>query len=616
MEMYLTKSDFVAAQTCPTKLHYRKHLYPRNDEDNEFLKMLAEGGYIVGKMAQLLHPDGIEITGTVEEAIATTETLLSAHENITLFEAAIAVNHQLVRVDILIKNGDDFRIIEVKSKSFNSDDMRKAHSKGKPYWLKTEYRPYLEDVGFQKTVLQQRYPNATIHSALMLPDTAKETQLDGVVGWFDVQTSRTTSGRRIVAVSFTGSEEQLEALRNDHVLEVIAVDQYIDPMLEKIREQAETYVESILADERIATQITCHCNKCEYKLSDDDSASSGFQECWGDLAAPNPHILDLAQLGNFNKAGTGKIGWIDALILESKTSLLDVLESYLYTGGAPAYNGRPFYQRTMNEEFLLEGFATAISKVEYPLHFIDFETYTSSIPPHAGMHPYDKVMFQWSCHTIETAGAEPVHKGWLSTDGNYPNVNFATSLRAHIGDTGTVLTWSPYENTQLKTLLYMFKQLEDRGMVGWLETIVNLKNGRISRQLDMHDLANKFYFHPRMGGRTSIKVTLPAALLSTTSERVKRWLKAEGLYAVDDQHLIIDPYQLLPEPDVAINGKTLKVAEGGGAMRAYQDMVYGAGREDAAVKKEYSSALERYCRLDTLAMVIVWEHWKSLVPGC
>ena len=55
MDAVLTKSDFIAAKACAKKLHYRKLKYPVSDEGSEFREMLAQGGHLLGKIAQLLH---------------------------------------------------------------------------------------------------------------------------------------------------------------------------------------------------------------------------------------------------------------------------------------------------------------------------------------------------------------------------------------------------------------------------------------------------------------------------------------------------------------------------------------------------------------------------------
>ncbi len=41
--MYLSKSDFKIAQTCPTKLFYKKRGHPSVKDDDEYLALLAEG---------------------------------------------------------------------------------------------------------------------------------------------------------------------------------------------------------------------------------------------------------------------------------------------------------------------------------------------------------------------------------------------------------------------------------------------------------------------------------------------------------------------------------------------------------------------------------------------
>ena len=45
-------------------------------------------------------------------------------------------------------------------------------------------------------------------------------------------------------------------------------------------------------------------------------------------------------------------------------------------------------------------------------------------------------------------------------------------------------------------------------------------------------------------------------------------------------------------------------------MRAYEDLMFGLSRGDIQAKKDISEALKRYCKLDTLSMVIIWEHWN------
>jgi hypothetical protein len=59
---YLTKTRFKLAVQCPTKLFYvnKPHSYRNAMDEDSFLAMLAEGGYQVGELAKLMHPQGVE----------------------------------------------------------------------------------------------------------------------------------------------------------------------------------------------------------------------------------------------------------------------------------------------------------------------------------------------------------------------------------------------------------------------------------------------------------------------------------------------------------------------------------------------------------------------------
>ncbi|MFZ9718986.1 MAG: hypothetical protein ACO3BD_06480, partial [Chitinophagaceae bacterium] len=152
MPKYLSKSDFQLASSCPKKLSYKKEFYPTANDTNEYMQLLAQGGYVIGKMATLLYPEGIEIDGNTQECIARTREYLQ-REEVVLFEPAIVHEQKLVRVDILVKKKNHFHLIEVKAKSHNTeDDESKAKAK-----LKT----YIEDVAYQYTVLKAAFPEAT-----------------------------------------------------------------------------------------------------------------------------------------------------------------------------------------------------------------------------------------------------------------------------------------------------------------------------------------------------------------------------------------------------------------------------------------------------------------------
>ena len=581
MDPHLTKTEFLIGRDCPAKLHYARHRFPSTADEDEYLTLLADGGYMVEELARLQCPGGVEMPQDTDRAAARTVTALAAPSAV-LFQAAVLAEGLLARIDILEKDGGAFRIVEVKSKSYDS-------SVGPAILGKPDWRRYLEDTAFQKYVLSLAYPGAAIETYLLMPDIAKRCPVEGLIGMFRI-------GGREAGSRFTGDPE---LARRADILTRVPVDRLVDPLIPEIVPWIEKFIEAIRSDRRIEEPIGARCRGCEYTLTDGDHPESGFRGCWGYLADPEPHILSLAHLGNFNRRGE-----IDSLIAMGKTSLYDVPAALV----AGKFDNRAYYQVTRSREVFLEPAAKLVREVEYPLYFLDFETSQMAVPYHAGMRPYRNVLFQWSCHVVDAPGAEPRHEEWIGDAGYCPNVRFGESLAELIGPTGTVMAWSPYEAAQLRYLAEFIREndLHAPGLSDWIGTV-------LPRIFDMHELAKKYFYHPAMGGRTSIKVVLPAVLSAGGKVSIRRMLEGAGLYRVDDTGMIADPYSLLPKTELIGAADTVK--DGTGAMRAYQDMIYGRGAEDPEVRDAYRAALLRYCMLDTLAMVIIWEYWRALASG-
>jgi hypothetical protein len=188
----LSKSRFKLALQCPTKLFYTgKTEYENADAMDSFLEALAEGGYQVGELAKCYYPGGhmIEELG-YELPLQKTNELLK-QENVVIYEAAIQYKDFFVRVDVLEKKGDLIRMIEVKSKSFrgnDADDFLDANG-----FLSGGWAAYLEDVAFQKYVVQKAFPQWKVKAFLMLADKNKQATVNGLNQKF--QLSRDADGR-------------------------------------------------------------------------------------------------------------------------------------------------------------------------------------------------------------------------------------------------------------------------------------------------------------------------------------------------------------------------------------------------------------------------------------
>ena len=119
-----------------------------------------------------------------------------------------------------------------------------------------------------------------------------------------------------------------------------------------------------------------------------------------------------------------------------------------------------------------------------------------------------------------------------------------------------------------------------------------------------------------MKGKLSLKAVMPAVWQSNPS------LHSHPVFlqysSRDAGGSIVDPYLTLPQlPFADARGEVDEVVtEGSGAMRAYQEMLYGLATYDEAVKEKWKSLLLQYCKLDTAAMVIVWLHWEAALTDC
>ena len=122
------------------------------------------------------------------------------------------------------------------------------------------------------------------------------------------------------------------------------------------------------------------------------------------------------------------------------------------------------------------------------------------------------------------------------------------------------------------------------------------------------------YFHPYMKGRSSIKKTLPAVWNYHPQLHEVPWFKK--YFRKDSAGEIMDPYQTLKflfaaksaESELAERELAEVVAEGSAAMKAYFDMQYG----DPDKRDEIKNQLLEYCKLDTMAMVIIWYYWSGI----
>jgi hypothetical protein len=390
----------------------------------------------------------------------------------------------------------------------------------------------------------------------------------------------------------------------DHQLGFIDAAAEVKELMPNVSAAADEFAKSLRTTPilRINSDIGKKCKGCEYRISPEDGSKDGFKECWGGLAKSEPHVLDLYRVDSL---GGKKNDVVAAMSKAGKAHLNDVNESDLQ--GAYASRQRLQIECTRNNrEFISPQLGGLLTNHPYPLHFIDFEVSRAAISYRTGMRAYELAAFQWSCETIPTPKAEIVHKEWINSEDAVPNFAFARSLRAHIGNSGTVYIWSPFE---ISTLREIRKQMlhygeNDPDLAAWLDEITVKENPRI---VDLYALAKDHYFHPALKSSLSIKDVLAAAWATNQDLRLNPLFKKYDKR--DEDGIVMAPYKTLPP--LPIGEKEEVVNEGTGAMRVYQEMTFGRAKGDTALLESYKTLLLQYCELDTKAMVFIWMHWQQ-----
>lgn len=633
MARYLTKSRFKMAVECPRKLFYegKSELYRDTRQGNSFLQALADGGFQVGELAKHLYPGGIEIKARGnEEALADTAELLK-RDTVTLFEPAIGFGRLLVRVDVLVKNGNSIKIVEVKAKSIRSDDLQIEGKKG----LKSKFRPYIEDIAFQKFVVQSALPECRVTSYLLMPDKAQVAAFDRMNQLFKIERR---GGQSLVKTDDRVSEVTAE----NSLLYEFNVDHYI-ALVENhglkfpggtggMRVIAALWAEAYAADRALPPSIGAHCMNCEFRANRGDTLRSGFHECWKeangwtDDQVYEPTLLELWNFRGKQKlmdTGARRLSDVtqeDLHYTEDEIGLSTSVRQWLQVDGLPS--------EAKSVGFMIDRpyLAKQMRSWRFPLHFIDFETSTVALPFHVGMRPYESVAFQFSHHVIEGDGSlRHADQFLMAKPGVFPNYNFVRALKQALErDNGSVFMWASHENTILSHIREQIRTRSDAPedkaeLISFIDTLT--KGGK--RQLvDLRIVALKGYFHPATKGSNSIKAVLPAVLASTPllRERYSQPIygSENGIPSLNFRQMIWwtenevgsveDPYKKLKEPLVFSDSDDIDVAEGGEASMAYCRLQYETLSAETRVNLE--ERLLRYCELDTLAMAMIVQAWE------
>lgn len=654
MPRYLTKSRFKLALDCPAKLFYTgKTQYPDTKKDDAFLAALAEGGFQVGALAKCYYPEGMEIHERGYDIPLQKTLELLKQEDVVIFEAAFKYENLFIRADIIEKIGNRINLIEVKAKSFDGSDYMDMLSK-KSY-LASDWAEYIYDVAFQKYVVTQAYPDCDVRAYLMLANKKSVATVNGLNQKFQLKTVQ--DDRTVVEIVGDTSNESL----GEEILIRVCVDEIINkifhgndtatPPEKGFVEMIHFFADKYERDEKINVPINARCKGCEFHTSPDEELQdklSGFKECWTTQLGwsngmfDNPLILDIWNFRSKQKLMDDGILLMKDVREDHIGKIIPNSDGTLSTAERQWLQVRKTVDKDAEPYIDVDGLRTVLESFVFPLHFIDFETSMVAIPFYKGRRPYEQTAFQFS-HHIVTIDNHIEHKGqYLCIEkGMFPNFEFVRSLKDQLEhDNGSVFRYAPHENTVLNQIVVQLQDTSNEDvpdkneLILFIKTITHGINHKGMRDMiDLWELVKKYYYHPLMGGSNSLKYVLPAVLNSSDYIQKKYSQPIYGRNSqikslnFDDQWIwikkdadnnIISPYKLLPPLFEGIDDEQIEefvmsnnIQEGGAAMTAFAKMQF---THITPIERDYIiKGLLKYCELDTLAMVLLWEYWNQII---
>ena len=210
------------------------------------------------------------------------------------------------------------------------------------------------------------------------------------------------------------------------------------------------------------------------------------------------------------------------------------------------------------------GIKSFLDTLWYPLYFLDFETFQTCIPMYDGIRPYQQVPFQYSLHYLERDGAVLEHKEFLADENSDPRLALVERLVADIPTDACVLAYNmSFECTRLKELAEIFPDLSEKLLA---------IRGNVRDLLDV--FRNGYVYDRAMEGSFSIKKVLPALFPNNPNL---------------DYHNLAD------------------VHNGGEATDTYLAL----RSMDKEERDRLRQSLLVYCKMDTMAMVMLWQRLQE-----
>lgn len=243
---------------------------------------------------------------------------------------------------------------------------------------------------------------------------------------------------------------------------------------------------------------------------------------------------------------------------------------------------QPYTDKNAIKEFL--------DTLQYPLYYLDFETFNTALPVYDGTRPYQQIPFQFSVHFETPSSARTViqrtkpqkkvhfqlamqfmleeqtklvHYSFLADGTEDPRPDLLSELKKVLGESGSIIVYN--QSFERRVLTDLGKAFPEYGE--WTGSVCD-------RLVDLYEPFKNFdYYNPLQQGSASIKEVLPAV--------------------------------------TGKSYKSLAISNGEDASLAYLTLLFEEMSDQS--RNQLRADLERYCCLDTEGMVGIISKLKELV---
>ena len=652
MRKVLSKSKFKVGLECPNKLYYYgDKKYANKQTEDTFLQTLAEGGFQVEALARLHYPNGHFIQAKPWEykaAFIETKKALQ-QDKIIIYEAAFLVDEMYVMVDILVKNGNKIKLIEVKAKSYDPNNLNEFI--GTRGAINSGWRPYLFDLAYQHHVAQQCFSDFEFEAYFLMADKSKTAKIDGLNQM--IRLPKSGDIRKDVQVRITPEEALKTTVLSEVNVTHITKDiisgtfSYNDTMsfLKAIPLLKSVYVDKVYPN--WPTKFTA-CKSCEYKTDEVDKLNglkSGFEHCfktqhnWTENDFNRPTVFELwnfrgQKLLEQNRLFLDDVTIEDLKVQDEPYKMSSKERRWVQVEKALSPNKEPHVEK--------EGLKSEMDSWTYPLHFIDFETSAMALPFTKDRRPYEQVAFQFSHHICYKDGTIEHKSEYINNiSGDFPNFKFVAALKASLEhDKGSIFCFATHENSILNAIKVQLDSSDfpnKDALISFIKTISKPTAASVDQwipsrpMVDLRIVILKYYYNPLTKGSNSIKALLPA-ILNTCAFLKKKYTQPINTINLtslnfDPKHVwlkfkddvAISPYKSLPLVFEKLTSEELNnlisgmenISNGGAALTAYSKLQFVDMSQ--LERDTITKGLLKYCELDTLAMVMIYEHLKSII---